>query len=43
MSKKNSDNVGHDAHFIGALVGFVYPIIIDPSLFNHFIESLLGR
>lgn len=43
MGKKNRDNIGHDAHFFGALFGFIYPVIIDPSLAQHFINRLLGN
>jgi membrane associated rhomboid family serine protease len=43
MGKKNVDNVGHDAHFSGAIFGFLYPIIADFSLLSHFIEKLFGR
>jgi len=40
MSKKGKDNVNHDAHFIGAIYGFLFPIIIDFRLVAHFIHSL---
>lgn len=43
MGKRNTDNIGHDAHFTGALFGMLYPIIVEPSLFNHFIQKLLGN
>lgn len=32
MSRKNIDNVGHDAHFWGAVFGFVFTIILKPEL-----------
>lgn len=32
MGKKNIDNVGHDAHFWGAIFGFVFTIILKPDL-----------
>lgn len=32
MSKKNIDNIGHDAHFWGAIWGLVYTIIIRPEV-----------
>lgn len=41
MSQKNIDNVGHDAHFWGAVFGFVFPIIYKPSLFLDFIHKLI--
>ncbi len=40
MGRKNIDNVGHDAHFWGAVFGFVFPLIIEPRLFNVFIHQL---
>jgi len=32
MGKKNIDNVGHDAHFWGAIFGFVFTIVLKPEL-----------
>ena len=32
MNKKNIDNVGHDAHFWGAIFGFVFTIVLKPAL-----------
>jgi membrane associated rhomboid family serine protease len=43
MGKKNSDNIGHDAHFTGAIFGFIYPILIDFQLFSTFLDKLLSR
>ena len=43
MGKKNRDNIGHDAHFFGAIFGLVYPVILDPSLIEHFISKLIGH
>ncbi len=40
MSKKASDNINHDAHFIGAVYGFIFPLLIDLSLVNTFLEQL---
>jgi membrane associated rhomboid family serine protease len=40
MGKRKSDNVAHDAHFLGAVFGFVFPIILKPELFSRFIELL---
>ncbi len=40
MGRKNIDNVGHDAHFWGAVFGFVFPLIIEPRLFNVFVHQL---
>lgn len=40
MSTKQKDNVAHDAHFLGALYGFVFPVLLNPQLFNVFIDKL---
>ena len=43
MGKKNIDNVGHDAHFWGAVFGFVFTIVLKPALFGHLLSILTGR
>ncbi len=40
MGKRKADNVAHDAHFLGAVFGFIFPIILRPELFKRFIELL---
>lgn len=40
MSNKQKDNVAHDAHFLGALYGFVFPILLNPLLFEVFLDKL---
>ncbi|MFA6951185.1 MAG: rhomboid family intramembrane serine protease, partial [Lentimicrobiaceae bacterium] len=40
MSKKSADNIGHDAHFWGALFGLAFTIILKPALFNGFIYQI---
>jgi membrane associated rhomboid family serine protease len=40
MSMKQKDNVAHDAHFLGALYGFVFPILVNPQLFETFLDKL---
>jgi len=40
MAKKGRDNVGHDAHFWGAVFGFVFTILLKPALFMHFINQI---
>jgi len=40
MSVKQKDNVAHDAHFLGALFGFIFPILINPMLFQTFLDKL---
>jgi hypothetical protein len=43
MSNKKLDNIGHDAHFLGAIFGFFLPVILRPSLLMGFLELLFGR
>ncbi len=40
MSKRGKDNVNHDAHFIGAVFGFLFPILLEPKLINVFLGQL---
>jgi membrane associated rhomboid family serine protease len=40
MAKKNIDNIGHDAHFWGAVYGFVFTIAMKPSMAMHFLNQL---
>ncbi|MCK3684393.1 rhomboid family intramembrane serine protease [Maribellus sp. YY47] len=40
MSQKQNDNVAHDAHFLGAVFGFIFPILLKPDLFDRFIDHL---
>ena len=40
MGRKNMDNVGHDAHFWGAVYGFIFPLLIQPNLLKFFIQQL---
>lgn len=42
MSRKKLDNIGHDAHFLGAVIGFCAPIILRPSLFWDFVSLLFS-
>jgi len=40
MSRKGEDNINHDAHFIGAVFGFIFPLFIDPRLILYFLSQL---
>ena len=40
MAKRNMDNIGHTAHFWGAVYGLVFPIILSPGVVGHFISQL---
>ncbi len=42
MSRRSKDNVNHDAHFIGAVFGFLFPIILEPKLINVFLGQLFN-
>jgi membrane associated rhomboid family serine protease len=42
-SRNSNDNIGHTAHFYGAVFGFILPIILKPSLFSMFLAELMGR
>lgn len=39
--KNSNDNIGHDAHFFGAVVGMVITVALIPSTFTGFIASFL--
>ena len=40
MAKRNADNIGHDAHFWGAVYGFLFPGLLKFSLFIDFFKQL---
>ncbi|WP_163718047.1 rhomboid family intramembrane serine protease [Mangrovibacterium lignilyticum] len=40
MSRKQKDNIAHDAHFLGALFGFIFPILINYNYFQIFLDKL---
>ncbi len=42
MSKKSNDNVAHDAHLLGSIFGFIFPILLKPDLFGQFIDQLFS-
>ena len=42
MAKRGTDNVGHTAHFWGALVGVVFMIIVAPQVFASFVGYFIG-
>ncbi len=39
--KKANDNIGHMAHFSGAIWGFVFTGLMNPNLFAHFVVKTL--
>jgi membrane associated rhomboid family serine protease len=40
MARRNIDNIGHSAHFWGAVYGFAFPLICRPDIFSHFLGQL---
>lgn len=42
MSKKGSDNIGHDAHLTGAIYGIISYIVIFPELAVQFLDKFLS-
>jgi membrane associated rhomboid family serine protease len=42
MSRKGTDNVNHDAHIVGALFGFIFPLFINYHLITDFVNKLLS-
>ena len=40
MAKRNMDNIGHSAHFWGAIYGLAFPLVCRPDLVRHFLSQL---
>ena len=40
MARKNVDNIGHSAHFWGAVYGLLFPLLLRPDIFTHFLNQL---
>lgn len=40
MAKRSTDNIGHDAHFWGAIFGIIYTIALKPRLALLFFEQI---
>ncbi len=41
-ARKGGDNIDHTAHFFGAVFGFFFPLLLQPSLFQTFFEQIVG-
>lgn len=39
MARKGNDNIGHDAHFYGAVFGIAFTLILKPAFFTGFIQQ----
>jgi membrane associated rhomboid family serine protease len=42
MAKKGNDNIGHDAHFFGALFGMMFTILLNKNIAINFYYQLLA-
>ena len=40
MSKRNTDNINHDAHLFGDIYGVIFTLLLRPSTFSYFIEAI---
>jgi membrane associated rhomboid family serine protease len=40
MSRRGKDNIGHDAHFWGALFGIIFTLAAKPAIFTAFLVQL---
>lgn len=40
MSKRGKDNIGHDAHFWGAVFGIVFTICLKPAVAPYFYDQI---
>ena len=40
MAKRGTDNIGHDAHFWGAVYGLLFTILLKPSLAASFVHQI---
>ncbi len=43
MGKYGKDNVNHDAHFYGSVVGFAFPLLFKPELFMALINQIKDK
>lgn len=41
MARRGGGNINHNAHFYGAVFGFVYPLIVNPRLWDMFIGHFI--
>ena len=42
MGKKGTDNIGHNAHFFGAVFGLLFTIAVNPAFAEGFVRQLFG-
>lgn len=39
MGRRGGDNINHSAHFYGAVFGFIFPVLLEPRLFQVFLRN----
>lgn len=42
LDKRGGGRIAHDAHYWGAIFGFLFPIALEPKLFMNFIGQIFG-
>lgn len=42
MARKGTDNIGHDAHFFGAVFGIMFTILLDREIGKNFLRIITG-
>lgn len=42
MARQTKDNINHNAHFYGAIYGFIYPVLLDWELGLDFVYKLFN-
>ncbi|HMU05888.1 MAG TPA: hypothetical protein PJ990_19775, partial [Saprospiraceae bacterium] len=40
-AKNQNDNIGHDAHFFGAIAGIMIAVVSRPAILPEFLRSLI--
>jgi membrane associated rhomboid family serine protease len=43
MARRGGDNINHNAHFYGAVYGFLFPVCVEPGLAGYFWEQLMNN
>ncbi len=41
-ARRGQDNIGHDAHFTGAIFGMIFIVILVPDTFSNFIQNIVN-
>jgi membrane associated rhomboid family serine protease len=41
--QNKNDNIGHDAHFAGAIYGILFIVVLNPSIYNDFVDKLINQ